>query len=395
MSRHNVYLGDVSENIINNIYENPIEYRDDYYEDTVTAINLREQCISKLIEYVSQYIDKRYRFIVNSAIYRWITTQRLLDRESRDPVIPCINTPNMGFIVWIQQHSSIDNSTAQEVDHNMHIICNGLLEKTKISIDLPLISNINIIDKNKYKEIQSPYYKPLRIESHKYNKLFFNYKSGASKNMNGFKLALWRLLARYDPLMSTGYHAAIPAEVFDVLKNYIKVDCELYASPLNSYLPRYCSLFPDTDCVFGSIGNIVYSNIRNRLFNKGGAFEVNPPFTEEHLAFTTKLIINLLNNIKYSLTFVIIYPHWTDLSAYNILLNSRYNLLRHLPDKAIILGSGEHVYKRGDQHISSDSHVSRSISALFIVQNHGVAISDNVLELIRSKFKYMQDNLDE
>ena len=47
---------------------------------------------------------------------------------------------------------------------------------------------------------------------------------------------------------------------------------ECFASPLNCYCPRFCSAFPDTDSVFGSVGSFFDFEFVE------GSFEANPPF---------------------------------------------------------------------------------------------------------------------
>ncbi len=204
--------------------------------------------------------------------------------------------------------------------------------------------------------------------------------------MDGFKLALWRMLIRYDPIMSSGYHAALPAKVFDILHNKLHVEWELYASPLNSYLNNYCSLFPDTDMVFGSSGNLLHQHTINTIFNNGGTFEVNPPFTEEHLSITTMLLLDLLNS-KENLTFIIVFPQWSDLWVHNVLVDSKYNILA---DRVITLGSGKHVYKRGNQHTSSDMskdmYVARNITSIFVLSNTITSISEDIINEIKTNF---------
>ena len=68
---------------------------------------------------------------------------------------------------------------------------------------------------------------------------------------------LFCLLARYDSLSGDthGFQGAVPRHVFDELSRSFGVRHECFASPLNCFMPRFCSLFPDTDGFFGSAGN--------------------------------------------------------------------------------------------------------------------------------------------
>jgi len=47
-------------------------------------------------------------------------------------------------------------------------------------------------------------------------------------------------------LAGPGYQMALPEVAFDVLRDNFGVTHECFASPLNNYLPSFCSAFPDT-----------------------------------------------------------------------------------------------------------------------------------------------------
>jgi hypothetical protein len=83
---------------------------------------------------------------------------------------------------------------------------------------------------------------------------------------------LYCLLVRYQTLSGHGYQAAVSEHVFDIMKQYLHVSVECFASPLNCNLPLYYSLFPDTDAVFGSLGSFF------DMFPSEGSFQANPPF---------------------------------------------------------------------------------------------------------------------
>eukprot|EP01063_Lacrimia_lanifica_P037504 TRINITY_DN7719_c0_g2_i1.p1 TRINITY_DN7719_c0_g2~~TRINITY_DN7719_c0_g2_i1.p1 ORF type:complete len:450 (+),score=133.79 TRINITY_DN7719_c0_g2_i1:261-1610(+) len=136
---------------------------------------------------------------------------------------------------------------------------------------------------------------------------------------------LWVAL-RYDRLTAgrSGLQDAIPPPVMDVLARRLAVSGEIFASPLNCLSPVFCSLYPDSDCVFGSVGDAF------RFAPTEGSFEANPPFTESLL---TKMAAHFLALLDASearrekqaaaeggdegdgarpLAFTIIIPEWTD-----------------------------------------------------------------------------------
>ena len=73
-----------------------------------------------------------------------------------------------------------------------------------------------------------------------------------------FPTRLWVLLERYNTFLNADLsdvnQAALPSSVFECLNEEFGVTFEMFASPFNCYFKQYCSLFPDTDCYFGSRG---------------------------------------------------------------------------------------------------------------------------------------------
>lgn len=87
-----------------------------------------------------------------------------------------------------------------------------------------------------------------------------NRRSDAHDDAIAFRRALFCLLARYRSLsgdysQGAGFQAAVPPACLQVMQSLWGVDCECFASPLNCFFPKFCSLFPDTDCAFGSLGS--------------------------------------------------------------------------------------------------------------------------------------------
>ena len=91
------------------------------------------------------------------------------------------------------------------------------------------------------------------------------------------------------------------AITFNVLEKTLGVVGEGFASPLNCTLSRFWSAFPSIDRKFGSSGSffdageaflekgehrlqfVLQTFCSAKWFKIGGAFELNPPFLEEHM----------------------------------------------------------------------------------------------------------------
>ena len=66
-----------------------------------------------------------------------------------------------------------------------------------------------------------------------------------------------RASAAADPPLACPLGACLPldAQVWQLLQGRLGVAFECFASPLNAYLPAFCSGFPDVDAPFGSSGS--------------------------------------------------------------------------------------------------------------------------------------------
>jgi hypothetical protein len=201
-----------------------------------------------------------------------------------------------------------------------------------------------------------------------------------------FKLFLkrvYRLLLRYETLGYAGCQAAIPESVFDVLYKLYKVDHECFASPLNHYLKSYGSAFIDTDGYFGSKGDFFTQRYDS------GSYEANPPFLEEYLCPVAMYILHLMeqaNKNDRSLTFVCIWPAWSDTPGSQMLQQSEYT--RHF----IKLDKKNHKYKEGIQHRIDRLRDSEADSFIYIVQSNKSLkeynyTTDEVTKEIRMAFR--------
>ena len=135
-----------------------------------------------------------------------------------------------------------------------------------------------------------------------------------------------RLAMRYATVLNRGQQWGLPQAHFDELYDRLGVRHEAFASPLNSRLlgkegADFCSLFPDTDAVFGSQGDFFGVDMLARGLN----WQVNPPFIVSLLdraaAKAVAALLVALKN-KQSLKVFFLMPAWTDTTCYEILSQS-------------------------------------------------------------------------
>ena len=129
---------------------------------------------------------------------------------------------------------------------------------------------------------------------------------------------------RYNTVLERGQTWSIPRNIYDVWYNKYGMRLEGFASPLNSKLinkpeAKFFSLFPDVDCIFGSIGNFF------DLEQYEGVWSATPPFVYDVM----NNMITKINSIfikarehNKQLTIYSILPYWDDAQFFKDMLNS-------------------------------------------------------------------------
>mmetsp|Transcript_17545 Transcript_17545/g.53144 ORF Transcript_17545/g.53144 Transcript_17545/m.53144 type:complete len:447 (-) Transcript_17545:22-1362(-) len=194
-----------------------------------------------------------------------------------------------------------------------------------------------------------------------------------------FGRRLYVMLRRYvtfiglDPseegLRGGNMHAAAPEPVFAWLKRELGVRCELFASPLNCYFPRFFSAFPDTDAAFGSLGSFFQAGSLPE-----GSYEVGPPYTEEVLELTARRLLALLQAAGgLALSFVLFVPDWEGCGGLEILGGQDFAAFRRpAGGPAFALARGrEHHYVSGVQFFAD---VGSDAQRRYYVVPHGTRV---------------------
>lgn len=167
------------------------------------------------------------------------------------------------------------------------------------------------IDKNKKINIKNEhnkltYKKIYSVEytdtiKNKFNK-FYDGKYEKDKHILYFCI-----LYRYSILSAGNQQLAMASNIKQDFKNDFNIDIELYGSCINRYYSNYCSLFYDIEKYFGSLGNF------NDIKPVRGMSFANPPFDEDIMAHTSKMMVSWLDEAeknKKPLGFVMTVPVW-------------------------------------------------------------------------------------
>ena len=214
----------------------------------------------------------------------------------------------------------------------------------------------------------------IRVSNRQRRRLERLYIATNTANDAQFHRHLFALLLRYRTLGGPGLQAAIPDQVFRVIREELAVDCELFASPLNCTCPRYCSAFPDVDRVFGSLGSCF------DYLPDTGSFQANPPFAQGVVHRMFQHFAGLLQKSEQPLSFTCIVPQRFDefvrkhvdasyITSYQVLLNR------------------QHYYIQGNRNVDGKLKKVKSTcdTAVYVLQNSSGSAAWPVLDTFRDK----------
>jgi hypothetical protein len=117
-------------------------------------------------------------------------------------------------------------------------------------------------------------------------------------------------------------HNGLSNKIFDLIRDKLEVNFELFASPLNYTCFDYSSAYYDVDRYFGSRGN--FYDIYSRIFQDGGSFEAFPPCISEYVRTFVIIMCNELEQNNNPLSFFVAIPHMTDAFSNKVLESSKY-----------------------------------------------------------------------
>jgi hypothetical protein len=157
-----------------------------------------------------------------------------------------------------------------------------------------------------------------------YFKLVRNLKFLIDKNQKDLPNIL-QIAMRYCALITGGQHWGITSEYYEYLYKTCNVKNEGFASILNTKAIYYddchfCSLFPDIEEKYGSLGSFFDVEMENY----GGNWTVNPPFTELIIFKTIKKVIEQIKKSKKEIFVFIFIPYWTSIIEKSEILKNEY-----------------------------------------------------------------------
>lgn len=112
------------------------------------------------------------------------------------------------------------------------------------------------------------------------------------------------LLLRYETFMGNSHQFAMETKFKDVLRDEYGINFECFASSINVYYDKYCSLFYDIEKDFGSYGSFYLMKYER------GFFIANPPYESEMLKLMVEKFIASCKESKEPLSISFGLPNW-------------------------------------------------------------------------------------
>jgi hypothetical protein len=190
-----------------------------------------------------------------------------------------------------------------------------------------IVCSITIQNKDFFIIKYRDYYKIISIN--RYYKLIKNYDKP-------FPYDIIRMLLRYSIFDMSSQQWSIGDNLYDDISDIFNISFEMFASPLNFNMNMFCSIFYDTDHIFGSLGSF-YSLDLEKLLNQNikGVF-FNPPYLPLLMSKCTIHCLNILdemNKLGVDFTIVSFLPNWDDADYIKNFSGSKYTVETRIVNK--------------------------------------------------------------
>ena len=199
--------------------------------------------------------------------------------------------------------------------------------------------------------------------------------------------AVLKMMLRYMSIISSSQHWAAPIEYFRTLYS-MGVRFESFASPLNSVFIRpefkethICTLFPDTDAPFGSIGGFFQTDFLSYWKpNEPPIVVVGPPYTDELILNIARRMIDHCERAaaeNKAIRFILTHSNsWDYSEGFKLIAGSKWLEFDHMFKK------GHHYYvDERDKPVTAQFD-----TRLFVMQSGMAPLTQHEKEALRSLF---------
>ena len=182
----------------------------------------------------------------------------------------------------------------------------------QIECSITLDKNLNFIIKYRdYTKI---------IDANRYYKLMKNYDKP-------FPYDIIHMILRYSIFDTSSQQWSIGIDLYENISYLFDISFETFASPLNFNMYRFCSIFYDTDNMFGSIGSFYNLNCNNLLMQNIKGVFFNPPYLPILMKNCIHKCIHILDEMNKNhkdFTIFSFLPNWEDADYIKTFIKSKY-----------------------------------------------------------------------
>lgn len=128
---------------------------------------------------------------------------------------------------------------------------------------------------------------------------------------------------------------------------------EMYANPINSHVSSFCSLFPDLERLFGSVGSAAHIGVRDLMRYR--LVIANPPYIDAVMTDMAKILERTIKEcVKHNnhMTLIITVPDWRHTGVYEC-----WKILeRYITDLQVYDKDYEYVDKMTDTRVAASQY---------------------------------------
>jgi len=171
------------------------------------------------------------------------------------------------------------------------------------------------------------YYKIISIN--RYYKLIKNYDKP-------YPYDIVRMLLRYSIFDMSSQQWSIGDNLYEDISEIFNISFEMFASPLNFNMNMFCSIFYDTDHIFGSVGSFYSLDVEKLLIQNIKGVFFNPPYLPLLMNNCTIQCLNILdkmNKLGVDFTIVSFLPNWDDADYIKNFICSKYTVDSRIVNK--------------------------------------------------------------
>ena len=250
------------------------------------------------------------------------------------------------------------------VNINKQVECSMTLDSNNSTFIIKYRNYIKIIDINRYYKLMKNYDKP-------------------------FPYNIIHMVLRYSIFDTSSQQWSIGIDLYENISYLFDISFETFASPLNFNMNRFCSIFYDTDKIFGSVGSF-YNLTSEKLImqNIKGVF-FNPPYLPilmKKCSLQCLTILDEMNANNKDFTIFSFLPNWEDADYIKSFIKSKYMV------EYKIVSKGNYILQEKDK----GKLITGTFDLLVIVLNSNKMKWDDVKKLeMKTNFNTIIKNMKE